>query len=140
LPTKNNNGQIVYLQIPIKIQKATYYLAPNIVIRNYFGKNKYQSFSSFSCGVVSENNLVQNTSNNLKSTFYLGSSLSQGIDFSINKNVLIGIETKVVIGGFNDIIQATKSSDDMFEFPKVQISISRVEATIGLRLNSVFEN
>lgn len=120
MPTKNNNGQIVYLQIPIKIQKATYYLAPNIVIRNYFGKNKFQSISSFSCGVVSENNLVQNTSNNLKNTFYLGSSQSQGIDFSINKNVLIGIETKVVIGGFDNVIQATKSSDKMFEFPKVE--------------------
>jgi hypothetical protein len=140
LPMRNINGQIIYEQIPISVQIANYYLAPHLAIRNYFGKNKYQSISSFSFGVVSNNNLTVYLSSNLNSTFFLGSSISQGVDFSINKNVLCGIETKVFIGGFDNIIQATKSSDKMFEFPLVNNSISRVELTLGLRLNSVFEN
>jgi hypothetical protein len=133
LPMRNNNGQIIYEEIPINVQIANYYFAPHLAIRNYFGKNKYQSFSSFSFGVVSNNNLTVYLNSKLNSTFFLGSSLSQGVDFSINKNVLCGIETKVFIGGFDNILQATKASDKMFEFPLVNNSISRVELTLGLR-------
>ena len=139
-PIPSKNGQYIYEQIPLSNQIATYYFAPQIMFRNFLGKNNIQSITSFSLGAGVKNSLVTFLNSDLNSSFYLGSLLSQGFDFSLTKNILIGFETRLFIAGFRDIIDATKTSNNMFSFPLIGKSISRFEVTVGIRLNSVFEN
>jgi len=117
---------------------AVNYFGPSICIRAYSKNHKTQFNTYYSMGVLNYKNYFYFGNTATITGRSLGIVIGESVDFKIDRNILLGIGAKITLGALTKARITTAGSSEVLNLSKTPESLSRIEITAGLKINSIF--
>ena len=115
------------------------YFGPSIFLRGYTKNYKTQFITTYSMGILSYTNTIFFGSESTITGSSLGVVIGESVEYTLDRNILIGLGIRLTLGALTEARLTNSSSSTLLNLSKAPESMTRIEITAGLKINSLFK-
>ncbi len=90
-------------------------------------------------GILSYTNTIFFGSESTITGSSLGVVIGESVEYTLDRNILIGLGIRLTLGALTEARLTNSSSSTLLNLSKAPESMTRIEITAGLKINSLFK-